>query len=570
MLYVAIAVLYLIAGVLGTWSASLFWRAWHAWRLERRARRKEQAPVAVLSAGRRRFGIGVALVALPLAGIAFSYAGVVRDDADAHVSWPMLAARALTGVLLFVAAGAVYVAFRFDPSRGRRRCGRCWYDMSATAGRLCPECGHEPESEKGLYRTRRAPRLLVLACLFLASAYGAWTAPRIYERGWAAAVPTTLLIAGLPWWPDSMIEGSEASLTARIDEEDVWEWQESLLRWRARGVLRRSGSAHALDRAVKFASDNVVGAWSGEPDPTVRLGPRGMLAVIRESCAPGQSAPNANGAFAALYTSSIRAYVPESLDGSIAPAAFELVRDALASPSEGTRVNAASWAAYFVTPEHVEALVPLMRACIEDESNEDLSRSMVVWNLAPLAGRSDAAWQALRACAMSEHDPLRVAAFASFRSVKNHDDEVLELASGALGDANVSVGTIAMSAMLRDVAEHPEVLDKAAAAVRERPWLGTRVIARLAMERPDDPRVATMVDVMLQSKDPTVLDAACQAAGAMGARGARWLERLRSLGKDDPTTGAWYASSAQSALITIEHALRAEQHGPGAENTQDK
>ena len=95
MAYLAIGILYLIAVILGTWSASLFWRAWHAWRLERRARRREQTPIRVLTPRQRKFGIVVALVALPLAGFAFSYGEMVRANADRSQELSVIIARAL-------------------------------------------------------------------------------------------------------------------------------------------------------------------------------------------------------------------------------------------------------------------------------------------------------------------------------------------------------------------------------------------------------------------------------------------------------------------------------------------
>src|SRR5262245_26847672 len=56
-----------------------------------------------------------------------------------------------------MAGGAIAIWALFgDRSRGRRRCPRCWYDMSGIAGSLrCPECGHQASAMQETLRTRR-------------------------------------------------------------------------------------------------------------------------------------------------------------------------------------------------------------------------------------------------------------------------------------------------------------------------------------------------------------------------------------------------------------------------------
>ena len=41
-----------------------------------------------------------------------------------------------------VASAALVWSCFGNRSRGRRRCGGCWYDMSATDDMRCPECGY--------------------------------------------------------------------------------------------------------------------------------------------------------------------------------------------------------------------------------------------------------------------------------------------------------------------------------------------------------------------------------------------------------------------------------------------
>lgn len=59
-----------------------------------------------------------------------------------------------------IAAGVVLLTWamlgdRIRGGRRKRRCPRCWYDMSGVPGLTCPECGREARNERRLHRTRR-------------------------------------------------------------------------------------------------------------------------------------------------------------------------------------------------------------------------------------------------------------------------------------------------------------------------------------------------------------------------------------------------------------------------------
>lgn len=104
----------------------------------------------------------------------------------------------LLGLLFLLACSALTWWGLFgDRARGRRRCPRCWYDMTGTPGRLCPECGREARHEKSLFRARR--RLLPAAAGALAASLGVtWTIEQNRNTGWMSMVPTRLLVACLP------------------------------------------------------------------------------------------------------------------------------------------------------------------------------------------------------------------------------------------------------------------------------------------------------------------------------------------------------------------------------------
>ncbi len=84
-----------------------------------------------------------------------------------------------------------------DSGRGRRRCPRCWYDMSGTPGLTCTECGHAAHHEPDLQRTRR--RVVPALAAAVAAALGAsWVITRGNEAGWVTLLPARVLMSALP------------------------------------------------------------------------------------------------------------------------------------------------------------------------------------------------------------------------------------------------------------------------------------------------------------------------------------------------------------------------------------
>src|SRR5262245_13813656 len=81
-----------------------------------------------------------------------------------------------------------------DPLRKSRRCPKCWYDMSATAGLLCPECGHAASRELAMFRVRRRWRLAVLGLALFLAPTGALVGATIHSEAWVPFAPTVVLI----------------------------------------------------------------------------------------------------------------------------------------------------------------------------------------------------------------------------------------------------------------------------------------------------------------------------------------------------------------------------------------
>jgi hypothetical protein len=84
-------------------------------------------------------------------------------------------------------------------SRARRRCPRCWYDMSGLPGRQCPECGRTARSERRLFRHRRTRTRVLAVVVLSAASYALFITPSLRQGAWITRVPGTVLIAALPF-----------------------------------------------------------------------------------------------------------------------------------------------------------------------------------------------------------------------------------------------------------------------------------------------------------------------------------------------------------------------------------
>lgn len=149
------------------------------------------------------------------------------------------------GVLAVAALVVLWRALMSDRSRGRRRCPRCWYDMSGVPGSLtCSECGHAATRERKLFKTRRRWGLAVVGALMLLLADACTFGPRVRQEGWFAVVPTTTLILMMPSLRSDHPKAFDA-LMERADEGKLWQWQWEIL-------LKRCHDGQDLPWTFKF------------------------------------------------------------------------------------------------------------------------------------------------------------------------------------------------------------------------------------------------------------------------------------------------------------------------------
>ena len=80
--------------------------------------------------------------------------------------------------------------FRAGGKRGRvRSCRRCRFDLSATDGHTCPECGHTARHEAEHYAGRFRWPVAALGLVLLLGAVGAGMTPGIQRDGWLHLLP---------------------------------------------------------------------------------------------------------------------------------------------------------------------------------------------------------------------------------------------------------------------------------------------------------------------------------------------------------------------------------------------
>lgn len=112
-----------------------------------------------------------------------------------------------------------------DRAKGRRRCPKCWYDMSATEGLRCSECGYAAKREKKLFKTRRRWRWAFIALLISFISCGIVLTPKIQRDGWYSVVSTRVLIWLLPWTGENPGQLHQILITrAQTDELSPADW----------------------------------------------------------------------------------------------------------------------------------------------------------------------------------------------------------------------------------------------------------------------------------------------------------------------------------------------------------
>lgn len=172
--------------------------------------------------------------------------------------WPWWIGGTALGVFGLV---LMWWALLHDRAKGRRRCPKCWYDMTGAERLRCPECGHFAKRERKLFTTRRRWRWAVVALLMMFAGRLGIMCPQIQRDGWWSLVSNTALIYLLVFVDDA--SGPVAGeLLARMEanELSVADWDRFFDRvvsgdWRARPTSTQWESKYyEIVRKWRFAN----------------------------------------------------------------------------------------------------------------------------------------------------------------------------------------------------------------------------------------------------------------------------------------------------------------------------
>lgn len=263
--------IYLLSAILCIWGGCLLARV-IANRLElglfRRKQRKEAEAsqhAATMPAVKKRSGwwtlLGLGVVVF---GGVVAFLGYEAENVG--TSWlkrsedyrPFLVAVLIMS--LGLSGGLIVVGWRFDPSLGRRRCPKCWYDLSGTKGLLCTECGHEAASERLLFKSRRSRMTIALALIPLLLVPIVHRGLYAWRVGWVGLIPTTVMVVAWEWLPESVVGSfnsgwwgtgrqTPGTLLARVEQRELWDWQNAILQWRQEAALANSKTSKQVIRA---------------------------------------------------------------------------------------------------------------------------------------------------------------------------------------------------------------------------------------------------------------------------------------------------------------------------------
>ena len=143
-----------------------------------------------------------------------------------------------------------------DRSRGRRRCPKCWYEMTGIEGLRCPECGRTTKRERRLLRTHRRWRVALLGVVVIMAGGGCFFGQRVHQKGWIEATPTFVYIVGLPWLERNT---SFDELLSRVSNGELAQWEYWCLVHRCIGRLENEADSEQLVDLTQLLSRIEIG-----------------------------------------------------------------------------------------------------------------------------------------------------------------------------------------------------------------------------------------------------------------------------------------------------------------------
>lgn len=180
----------------------------------------------------------------------------------------------IVGWGLLVSGGVVAYWWGWrDPFSRIRRCPACRYDMTATSGRKCPECGTEARNERVMHWKRRRYRWVVAGLVLALSSWVVFRWPEYQRTSWStgplAFVPRTVLVLAWPaiakwqgdssdnpnaWWAKPNAR-THWYLEGAISDDKLWAWQRWLKLRVASEAIQRTTTWSVLYSATDMICD---------------------------------------------------------------------------------------------------------------------------------------------------------------------------------------------------------------------------------------------------------------------------------------------------------------------------
>lgn len=549
-------ILWLLGAFIALWSASLIVRILVDGRQPRLVRRAEARPVVPTLRSHRRTKLAVGVVLLIIGLALLPVAEFVRiwstGQRYAHPDVYVCSAGSL--LLLAFAGACLWVGRRFDPSRGRRRCPKCWYDMAGLATLQCPECGHKCNSDRDLLRTRPNRALLAGSLPLALLAFVSFQGPLLRAYGWTGFIPTTALIAGFEWLPEAFVvdsrprvgKGIKGSLEDRRHGDTLWKWQQDWLEYRCRSVARRTSSRVEFSRATSLSSE-----------ARAATGPGAVHAVLRGLASPD---PRERSSAADEGRTILRAewerHGLETDLTSIVPAHVADLANILSDPDRYVRSIAVSFLTY--AGRHADPVLGRLVEAVRAEAATELSiqtrstppRHVILSALAVLARRSDPAMAALQQECSEGSIPYRAWVLRHSDIALRSCRDVPPLFISLLLDPCDELASAAAVAIARSGPRPPEVEELLAVQVLTRTTCRDDFIWACEFAGILDPTlIPSLVESLGDPDDATAQAAAC-LLGKFGPTAGPALRAMRSIA-NDPRTGSDLRSVIDSAISQI-------------------
>lgn len=405
-----------------------------------------------------------------------------------------------TVFLLELSLALLWVGWRADPSRGRARCPKCWYDMAGAPTPRCPECGHLPRKALHLYRTRASKKVLAMSVATLLACGATLRGPAVMEHGWEGAVPSTVMIVAMPWLPQHLYFDCDSSLWDRRYDEELWTWQQWLVERESRWLLANSADYVSIERAIDML----------DYEDDIKLGPRAVRRLFVDLLGEDAGIAFTAGSNLDDWEAYLPVPLPDIIRAEFGPKALAAIR----SGNADTAALAAKFAERLGIAADDVALGMIAR--VEAATTQD-EREVLMESMGDLGSDNDLAWAHLMEMARSD-DPIRRELAMRPAPEGPRGDLLFEALEASLDFESDGVVLAASVAILNSCScKQPcDQVARLLAVAAGRPEIHDGIIEAIVRRGCDSPEVTAHVIAMIRDPNP--------ARAVNGVRLAWWME----------------------------------------------